>query len=207
MRYEMRRAQGSDLDAVMSVIDARRQWLAGLGSRQWSTLSFSERMADAISQETTWLLEDQGEPVGTLTMSTVGSPLFWSPVELAQPALYLAKMATLPVRSGEGLGQLLIDWTVAYGLDRGISRVRWDSWRSNGALHRHWQSIGAAHIRTEDAPGWSTGALFEVAYMPRRADLELWVTPPPGQSVVGALPASVERRPVPTPYDLSLIHI
>lgn len=201
MTYSMKRAKLRDLEPVMEVLQQRRDWLAARGSRQWSTMPFKPRMEEAIERGDTWLmLTPQGDPAGTLTMSTIGNPEFWTREELSEPALYLSKVATMPDLAGNGLGRLLVDWAVAYGEQRWISRVRWDSWRSNDDLHAYWKRIGAKHLRTEAPEGWSTGALFELSFKLPQSDMSR-VTPPP--KVVSMSVAPSERRNyAPTPYDL-----
>lgn len=173
-KYVMRRADPYELDAVMSLIDARISWLKNRGTDQWSTLAFRPRMANAIANGETWLIWEGSTPVATGSITTVGFADFWTEQERREPALYLSKIATSLDHQGQGLGELFISSAYTYALRRGIPRLRWDVWRSNQALQRYYSSLeGVKYLRTVDVPPWNTGALFEMAFCPERDLQEL----------------------------------
>lgn len=161
--YVMRLARPDELDTVISLLDERIQWLRGRGSDQWSTgRTFRTRLRNSISRKETWLLLDDGVAIGTVSISTDGDPDFWQPEELAEPAIYVGKMATRIERSGEGLGTLMIEWVQDYAARADIGRVRWDVWRTNEQLQDYYRELGASHIRTVEDAERCSGALFEV---------------------------------------------
>lgn len=162
--YIMRPAADRDLEAVMDLLDRRIEWLRRIGSDQWNTgRTFRNRMANNIARRETWLLLDQDDAIGTLSISAEGDPDFWSPHELADSALYLGKMASSTARTGEGLGALMISWTRQWAARQGFAVVRWDVWRTNNDLQEYYRAQGAQYVRTvEVADRWS-GALFEVS--------------------------------------------
>src|SRR4051812_29896729 len=109
--YEIRLARLADLGTVMQLLDARIRWLRAQGSDQWSTGStFRTRLTNHIERCETWLVEDDGEAVATITVGTEGDPDFWTPEELRERAAYISKMATRIERKGEGIGALMIRW-------------------------------------------------------------------------------------------------
>lgn len=165
--YVMRLARPDELDTVISLLDERIRWLRDRGSDQWSTgRTFRTRLRNSINRQETWLLLEGGVAIGTVSISTDGDPDFWQPEELAQPAIYVGKMATRVERSGEGLGALMIQWAQDYAARAGIGRVRWDVWRTNEDLQGYYRRLGANQLRTVDnAERWS-GALFEVPAEP-----------------------------------------
>lgn len=159
----MRLARADELDTVISLLDERIQWLRDRGSDQWSTgRTFRTRLRNSINRQETWLLLDDGVAIGTISISTDGDPDFWTPEELAEPAIYVGKMATKIERSGEGLGALMIQWVQDYAARAGLGRVRWDVWRTNEELQGYYHALGARHIRTVDAADRWSGALFEM---------------------------------------------
>jgi GNAT superfamily N-acetyltransferase len=161
--YVMRRAEQGDLDMVMTLLDARIRWLRARGSDQWSTGgTFRTRLTNNIQRGETWLLEDGGEAIATITLVADGDPDFWTPEELRERAIYVSKMATEIDRHGEGIGALMIRWVQDRAARLGFSIVRWDAWRSNPQLQEYYRSIGARHVRTVDVEGRWSGALFEV---------------------------------------------
>ncbi|WP_143229853.1 GNAT family N-acetyltransferase [Actinophytocola xanthii] len=166
--YVMRLAKRADLDTVMALLDARIHWLRARGSDQWSTGgTFRNRLTNNIERGETWLLEDNGEAIATITLGTEGDSDFWTPDELRERAIYVGKMASKIERQGEGLGALMIRWTQDRAAKSDLYIVRWDAWRTNAQLQDYYRSIGAQYVRTVDVADRWSGALFEV---PAKAD-------------------------------------
>jgi hypothetical protein len=164
----MRLSNPGDLDVVMALLDARIHWLRTRGSDQWSTGStFRTRLTNNIERGETWLLEDNGEAIATITLGTEGDPDFWTPDELRERAIYVSKMASKIERQGEGLGALMIRWTQDRAAKLNLDTVRWDAWRTNPQLQDYYRSIGAHYVRTVDVADRWSGALFQV---PAKAD-------------------------------------
>jgi GNAT superfamily N-acetyltransferase len=156
-------AQPGDLPAVMALLGDRIKWLRERNSDQWNAgRPFESRMADAISRQTTWLLRDENDPIGTITLSSKGDRDFWTQAELADRALYLGKMATSTNRMGESLGRVLITWAQDWAAQSGFDLLRWDVWRTNKQLQRYYRSLGARYLRTENVAHRWSGALFEL---------------------------------------------
>ncbi len=161
--YRVRRGRPEDLDVVTEILDERILWLRNRGSEQWNTgRTFRNRMANAIAQGETWLLDDDSATIATVSISKSGDPDFWTPEELAESAIYMSKLATTIKRSGEGLGELLINWVRDRAARSGLDLVRWDVWRTNYDLQDYYTKMGAPLVRSVDiADRWS-GALFAV---------------------------------------------
>ena len=158
------RANSTDLPAIMEVINSRVRWLDAQGSRQWNSRDFTQDMEQAISSNSTWLLQAGNSPVGVINLTTVADPDFWTAEEQAQPALYIGRMATHLETRGQGLGELLLDLAQVYAERHFLPRVRWDAWRGNQRLHRYYKTLGSEHIRTAEVPHRDSGDLFEIAY-------------------------------------------
>lgn len=136
-------------------------------------------MINNINRRETWLLFDHSEAIGTASISTDGDPDFWSPAELAEPALYLGKMASSLNRSGEGIGALMVLWARDWAARHGFSFLRWDVWRTNPELQDYYRRLGATHVRTvEVADRWS-GALFQASATVQPDLAERVVSQPP----------------------------
>lgn len=172
--WRMRQATQGDLRTVLDVLSMRVAWLREQGSDQWSTFPrWPAKLEDAISRGQTWLLEtNEHEPVGTVTLSTIGDPDFWNPDERVIPALYVAKLATLPPGEAEkntripsrktrGLGNLMLLWTVDYAARAQLAVVRVDVWRTAHDLHNWYERHGWTKVRTVELPHRKSGALFE----------------------------------------------
>lgn len=161
--YVMRRAGADDLSEVMALLDERTRWLHERGKEQWNTgRNFETLIVDAIGQRNTWLLRDNDASLATLTLTSDGDTDFWTPEELREPALYLGKMASALRRSGEGLGSLMLSWAQDWAARSGFDSLRWDVWRTNNHLQDYYRSIGGRYVRTVQAAGRWSGALFEI---------------------------------------------
>ncbi|MFE6508141.1 GNAT family N-acetyltransferase [Nocardioides sp. NPDC057764] len=158
-----RRARTDEADIAAALVSERRDWLHARGIEQW-TNDPAPAVRAAVDEGVCWLLVEGDVPVATATLTADADPDFWTPEEADQPALYLSKAATRLADRGRGLGKLLIHTAAAYAASQGIPRVRWDAWRTNEALHQHYRECGAVHLRTVDAPGRFSGALFELRY-------------------------------------------
>jgi hypothetical protein len=168
-----RRAEPSDEEQAVALVLDRVKWLRERGSDQWSTRDQAVAVRDSIKARNTWVLCDGPRPVGTLAVSTMADPEFWTDQDRDVPALYITKMATALSQAGQGLGGLLLDCVASYGQARGISVIRWDAWRTNPDLHRYYAALlGVRHLRT--VPGLASGALFELASTESRStDIEI----------------------------------
>lgn len=186
--YVIRLAERGDLDAVMTLLDTRIHWLRSQGSDQWSTGStFRTRLTNNIERCETWLVEDDGSAIATITVGTDGDPDFWTPEELRERAAYVGKMATKIERQGEGLGELMIRWVQDCAAKSGLDFVRWDAWRTNPHLQDYYRSIGARHIRTVDVADRWSGALFQIPAKIDDSLAERLITPPSARSGDGSL--------------------
>ncbi|MGH8602579.1 MAG: GNAT family N-acetyltransferase [Gammaproteobacteria bacterium] len=119
-------------------------------------------MVNAVGRRDTWLLQDDGASIATLTITSEGDPDFWTPAELRTPALYIGKMASAMRRSGEGLGSLMLSWAQDWAARSGFDSLRWDVWRTNEQLQDYYRSIGGRYIRTVHAAHRPSGALFQI---------------------------------------------
>lgn len=161
--YVMHRVEPVDLPEVMALLDERKRWLHERGSDQWSTgRAFETRMANAVGRRNAWLLRDDGASIATLTITSEGDPDFWTSEELRAPALYLGKMVSAVRRSGEGLGSLMLSWAQDWAAQSNFDLLRWDVWRTNEQLQDYYRSLGGRYIRTVQAAGRWSGALFEI---------------------------------------------
>jgi GNAT superfamily N-acetyltransferase len=159
----MTQATMSDLDDLIALLEARRDWLHNQGIDQWSTRkNWRSPMADAIARGDTWVARQDGRIVGTLTLTSTADPDFWSPEESIDHAIYINKMATALTAKGQGLGAAILTWARQWATDHGYDYVRWDAWRTNEQLIAYYRSLGATWIRTVNAPHRQSGALFQI---------------------------------------------
>lgn len=174
--YVMRQASSADLDTVLGILQERIEWLRDRGSDQWTQgKDFGECLEPRIARGQTWLAEDDGEPIATITIRRFANPAFWTPDERQDKALYATKTATTLARSGAGLAAMMLRWVQNRAAEREMSYLRWDVWRTNRQLQAYYQSLGATLVRTVEAEGIPSGALFQV--QPVLHDLSSeWIT-------------------------------
>lgn len=170
MTLLIRRAVPADLPTVLAIIHGAADWLHERGYEQWPHSSPTlgpEALGAQIGREEMNLASDgTGNPVAVIAVSHSGDLDFWSPAELAVPAAYLSKAAVVRRRAGDGVGGVLLRWAVDQAWADGCTWVRLDAWRDNMELQAYYRRQGWQHMRTVDAPGRKSGALFQVPARP-----------------------------------------
>lgn len=162
LTYRIRQADQSDLPAVLGLRRYAEQWLAASGINQWTSSATGDRViTEHFEQSRSYVVENE---VGTVSAALAlgdGDPDFWTPAELAAPALYLYKFITGPAARGTGLGDVLLDWA-CYQAELGWATfLRLDCHRTNTGLHQYYRSRGFYQLGTRYAEGRMSGALFE----------------------------------------------
>ena len=159
----MTQATKADLNGLMGLLEARRDWLHAQGLDQWSTRKdWTSPMATAIDRGDTWVTHQGDRIVGTLTLSPIADPDFWTPTESTDRAVYITKMATALTVKGHGLGAAMLTWARQWAADQNYDYVRWDAWRTNTQLIAYYRSLGATWVRTMEVPHRQSGALFQI---------------------------------------------
>jgi GNAT superfamily N-acetyltransferase len=173
--FTLRRATLDDQDAVWALILHTIQWLRSIGSDQWSTWRTwrgpDGKIARAITGGHMWLLLDGDDLVGTVTIEPDGDTDFWTPDELAEPALYLSKLAIRRDHAGSELGALLLAFARALAYQQGAQWVRLDAWRTNPKLHAYYTDRGWQYVRDVEQPWRNSGRLYQLPPAPMPDDL------------------------------------
>jgi GNAT superfamily N-acetyltransferase len=169
MSLTMRRATAADRPDVLRLLNDRARWLRDRGLPQWGGGFPADRIGRLVARGGTFLaVRHDGTAVGTITLSPDGDPDFWTQSELLEPAWYVTKMAT-SLEHGKGLGAPMLRWAVDQAAQEGMTWVRLDVWRTNTGLRDWYAAQGWEHVRTVEAPGRNSGALFR---HPAVADVE-----------------------------------
>jgi ribosomal protein S18 acetylase RimI-like enzyme len=160
----LRRATRDDLPAVLTLLANTARWLDSLGVRQWPADGFpAEQIEPLIGEGAMYLLDDRGTGVLAATVAVDGhaDPEFWTPADRPGEALYVHKLAVSRTHSGQGLGEMLLDWAARRAAARGRRWLRLDCAKDNPRLQAFYGSAGFRHVRTVDLPHRASGALFE----------------------------------------------
>ncbi|WP_350279321.1 GNAT family N-acetyltransferase [Kribbella sp. HUAS MG21] len=156
----IKQATPPDLDAFLDVLSAATARLHARGINQWPPrFAVSKVLPDIQAGRAYVVRDEQGGAVGTAILSEHGDSDFWTPDELAEPAYYVSKIATVDGYSG--LGSALLDWCGREAARRGGTLLRLDAWRTNSDLQKYYLAQGFRHVRTVELPHRNSGALFE----------------------------------------------
>ncbi|MEV4324903.1 GNAT family N-acetyltransferase [Microbispora rosea] len=159
----LRRATPADLEGVLALLTRTAGWLNGLGVRQWPAGGFpAERIEPLIGEGVMYLL-DAGSPLPAATIAVDGhaDPEFWTPADRPGDALYVHKLAVNRTCSGQGLGEVLLDWAALRAAAHDRPYLRLDCAKDNARLQSYYRKAGFRHVRTIDLPHRASGALFE----------------------------------------------
>jgi GNAT superfamily N-acetyltransferase len=153
-------ATSRHLDAFLDVLAAATARLHARGINQWPPrFAVSKVLPDIEAGRAYVVRDEQGAVVATAILSGHGDRDFWTPDELAEPAYYVSKIATVDGYSG--LGSALLDWCGREAARRGGALLRLDAWRTNFDLQKYYLAQGFRHVRTVELSHRNSGALFE----------------------------------------------
>ena len=149
----------SDLPDILALLNGAADRLHARGLDQWPVPFGADRIGPLVERGEFLIVRDDGMPAATAAVSAEGDTDFWSPRELAEPASYVGKAARAP--EYPGIGKILLRWVTDAAHERGDRWVRLDAWRTNTRLHAYYCARGWDYVRTVEAPGRNSGALFQ----------------------------------------------
>lgn len=137
---EMVRAETSDLDTVLSILEEAARWLASRGIDQWRPGTFSEeRIADRIGRGEVYLAVLGGRAVGNVVLQ-------WSDEETwgdaPDDAGYVHGLAIRRALAGRGLGRDLLRWAEDRAAAAGKQYLRLDCAAQNRTLNEYYTRAG-----------------------------------------------------------------
>lgn len=132
-------ADDSEIQVVLAVLNEAASWLSSCAIRQWPAAFTPAMVEPGIGAGETWLACQDGELVGTITLSW--SDPAWP--EAVDDGGYVHRLAVS--RRGTGLGQRLLDWAALQVADRGRSRLRLDCVATNRKLRGYYERLGFSY--------------------------------------------------------------
>src|SRR5215469_17971494 len=144
----VRPAAASDLKLILYMIDEASDWLRTKDTDQWakpwpSEEERDERVRLGLEAHRTWIVEDDGIPIATITCEPDALPVGWTKSEQAEPAVYVSRLVVVRSHAGRRIGAELINWAGRWaGRQYGARWIRIDVWTSNVALHRYYENLG-----------------------------------------------------------------
>jgi ribosomal protein S18 acetylase RimI-like enzyme len=163
--HAVRRATESDIEAIMAILNDRRDWLRTTKfSNQWASVpEWRQLLCYLVRRGHVWVLvtDDDNRVVGTITVGTDPDRDFWSDCERRVPALYISKLATDLHLKGQELGSQLLAWARLYAASQYLRVLRLDTWKTSQGLHGYYATRGWQHVRTVELAHRESGSLFE----------------------------------------------
>lgn len=138
-------AVGADLDTVMHLLQAARDWQQARGADVWSEFPRAPVAAD-ISAGCVHLAKEGDTVCGAVTL-VESDPLVWGPDD--RKALYLHRLVSSRHAAGRGAGALLIRWARVVATWRCKRWLRLETWNENRALRGYYESQGFRHVRDQ----------------------------------------------------------
>lgn len=141
--YTIRVAAPSDLDAVLTLRREAEVWLVEHGIRQW-TSDYDDYaqgvLTDWVGAGATWVVEDGGLVVGTVSVMAGPDLDFWGWMKKQDrgDALYLGKMIVARSHAGRGLGDAIMNWASRRAALAKVGWLRIDVRRDNLRLQQYY---------------------------------------------------------------------
>ncbi|MEW2219435.1 GNAT family N-acetyltransferase [Streptomyces sp. NPDC006990] len=128
----------ADAPAVLHLLDVAVAWMNARGNtQQWGTTPYSRkpggvaRVEGYLSENSPWIAELDGTPVGALVLHSGPSPQL--PVGPAgEPERYVRLLVSDRRHAGRGIGAALLDHAAAEALRAGVRLLRVDCWAGGG---------------------------------------------------------------------------
>lgn len=177
MTYVINIAGSNDTRTVLKLLNESAAWLRERGEEQWAKGFDAARVGPLVARGEVYLVISGDIPIATIHASQVGNlpgprdadATLWTQDEIAEPAVYLGKLAVRRTHSGNGLGALIIRWILDQAAQDGARWARLDAWDTNSGLHRYYLKNGWTYLRTIDHPIRRSTALFQ---RPATIDIE-----------------------------------
>jgi len=163
----VRPAVPGDLKLILYMIDEAAVWLRTKDTDQWerpwpSEKERDERVKFGLAADRTWIVEDDGIPVATITCEPDPNPVGWTTLEQAEPAVYVSRLVVDRNHAGQGIGAELINWAGRWARHQyGARWIRIDVWTSNNALHHYYHNLGFWFVRFGYVNRYPSAALFQ----------------------------------------------
>lgn len=157
----------SDLNLILDMIEEAADWLRAKGSSQWNRPWPNEKERDArvgrgLTVGRTWIVEDDGIPIATITCAPDANPTLWTRSEQADPAVYVSRLVVSRSYAGQGIGAELIDWAGRWAAHQyGAQWIRIDVWTTNIAVHSYYERLSFWFVKFCDAVEYPSAALFQ----------------------------------------------
>ncbi|MGW5400460.1 GNAT family N-acetyltransferase [Streptomyces sp. NPDC003952] len=140
----------ADVPAVLAMLDGAVAWMNARGNtEQWGTVPYSqipggvERVQGYTTENSPFLAEVDGVPVGALVLDTGPSPKMPMIAPAGEPELYVRLLVTDRRYAGRGIGSALLGRAVEETRRAGVELLRVDCWAGGtGELVAYYERNG-----------------------------------------------------------------
>jgi ribosomal protein S18 acetylase RimI-like enzyme len=163
----VRPADVADMQVIVGFIDEAARWLPAKNTDQWSRPwpdleRRNHRIRRGLEAGRTWLVEDDGIPVATVSCRDDANADLWTDEEQLIPAVYVARLIVARSHAGQYLGQELLDWAGYWAAAQyGAIVIRIDVWTTNAELQNYYEKLGFRLIRFAHDVDYPSAALLE----------------------------------------------
>jgi GNAT superfamily N-acetyltransferase len=165
----VRLADRRDLETILGFIEEAAAWLPMKDTDQWAVpwptrARRNGRVKRGLKAQRTWIVEDDGVPVATITCRPDANPGLWTEPEQRDLALYVSRLIVSRSHAGQSVGSELVDWAgLAAARQYGAQWIRIDVWTTNLLLHDYYQKRGFQFLRLCEDSAYPSAALFQKA--------------------------------------------
>ncbi len=156
-----------DMQTILGFIEEASQWLPDKGTDQWSSPwpdrdGRDHRIRRGLESHRTWMVEDDGTPVGTISCRPDGNAELWTQAERLVPAVYVSRLIVRRGRAGEDIGRELLDWAGVWAAAQYRAElIRIDVWTTNAALQNYYEKRGFWRVRFAENVEYPSAALLQ----------------------------------------------
>jgi GNAT superfamily N-acetyltransferase len=156
-----------DMQTILGFIEEASQWLPEKGTDQWSQPwpdrdGRDHRIRRGLESHRTWMVEDDGRPVGTISCRPDANAELWTQAERLVPALYVSRLIVRRSRAGEDIGRELLDWAGFWAAAQYRAElIRIDVWTTNAALQNYYEKRGFWRVRFAENVEYPSAALLQ----------------------------------------------
>ena len=141
-QIQFRKTEEKDLDAILKMVDAAKEYLKGQGIPQWQDgYPNRESFQIDIEKESSYVLEENGELVGTMAIYFDGDTSYnkiyngnW--LSENQPYAAIHRVVVDANRKGRGLAGKMVEEAVKICLEKGIFSIKNDTHRLNCSMQK-----------------------------------------------------------------------
>lgn len=171
MTISIRRGRPDEVDTVLKLRRAAREWLMHKDTDQWEVdWPSTEEMVAGFQRDletgSTWFAEDMGHSIGRsgvigcITVNTRTDEGLWGEAE-RESALFVHRMMRNPHSLRAYIGTILLNHASDLARCARKGWVRLDAWTTNTDLHQYYLNSGFAKVRTMENHPTPSAACFE----------------------------------------------